>query len=108
MVVGVLCHLDQPVSGSASGGTSHPCPGPRLPTELFLEFWWVSHSSHDCRLKGAWLGTSELLVLLVCGVLRTPSWLKGEAGHLAVSGMRISWALHPDAQSGRLPTVTVL
>lgn len=39
-----------------------------------MEFWWVSHASQDYRLKGAWLGTSELLGLLVCGVLRTPSW----------------------------------
>jgi hypothetical protein len=54
------------------------------------------------------LGTSELLALLVCGALRTPSWLKGEAGHLAVSGVWLSQALHPDVQVGLSPTVTVL
>lgn len=68
----------------------------------------LSTASQDYRLKRAGLGTSELLALLVCGVLRTPSWLKGQAGHLAVSGVWLSQALHPDVRGGLLPMVTVL
>lgn len=101
MVVGVLCHLDQPVSGSASGGTSHPCPGLRLPTDLFIV---LVGEPCEPRLQAK----GSLIALLVCGALRTPSWLKGEAGHLAVSGVWISQALHPDVWSGLLPTVIVL
>lgn len=63
MVVGVLCHLDQPVSGSASGGTRYPCPGLRLPAGLSRVLVGEPCYLPRPQAEGAWLQASELLTL---------------------------------------------